>query len=109
VVQSVSLNKIIAQSLVKLILEKFGHTKDFYISIFEVREVSVCRMGTKMSERRTEVDEEISFIAQVRSGGGTGSSGLITIPKNIKTLLGIEVGDFVKVTLKLVRSHRGES
>jgi len=62
-----------------------------------------------MSERRTEVDEEISFIAQVRSGGGTGSSGLITIPKNIKTLLDIEVGDFVKVTLKKMRSQRGKS
>ncbi len=62
-----------------------------------------------MSERRTEVDEEISFIAQVRSGGGTGSSSLITIPKNIKTLLDIEVGDFVKVTLKKMRSHGQKS
>ena len=48
-------------------------------------------------------EEEISFVAQVRSGGGTGSSGLITIPKNIKTLLSINHGDYVKVVLKKLR------
>ena len=58
-----------------------------------------------MSERPTESDEEISFVAQVRSGGGTGSSGLITIPKLYKTLLGIETGDYVKVILKKVRKR----
>ena len=48
-------------------------------------------------------EEEISFIAQMRSGGGTGSSGLITVPKHIKILLGIEHGDYVKVVLKKLR------
>jgi len=57
-----------------------------------------------MSERRTE-EEEISFVVKVRSGGGTGSSGLITIPKHIKTLLGIEKGDYVKVILKKIRKR----
>ncbi len=53
----------------------------------------------------SEVDEEISFIAQVRSGGGTGSSGLITIPKHIKTLLSIKEGDYVKVIIKKLRKR----
>ena len=50
-------------------------------------------------------DEDTSFVAQVRSGGGTGSSGLITIPKHIKTLLGIKHGDYVKVVLKKLRKR----
>jgi len=53
-------------------------------------------------------DDEIPFIAQVRSGGGAGSSGLITVPKHIKTLLGIKQGDYVKVVLKKLKVHRGK-
>lgn len=43
-----------------------------------------------------------AFTVRVRSGGGKGTSMLITIPRDIVALLSIEKGDWVKLAIEEV-------
>jgi len=43
---------------------------------------------------------EAAFVAKLRSGGGTGTSLMVTIPKDYVNFLELRQGDWVKVTVK---------
>jgi len=51
------------------------------------------------------VSEEIAFIVQVRSGGGVGKSVILTIPKDVVTLIKLKSQDYVKCTIKKVKTE----
>jgi len=55
-----------------------------------------------MPEKEGE-GEEVSFIAQARSGGGKGTSILITVPRDVTNLMEIKQGDYLKLTVKKVK------
>ncbi|NVM23180.1 MAG: hypothetical protein HWN68_15520 [Desulfobacterales bacterium] len=55
-----------------------------------------------MTEKVDEA-EEVSFIAQTRSGGGTGTSLMVTIPKGYVNFLELKQGDWIKVTVKKLK------
>jgi len=43
------------------------------------------------------VSDEVAFVAQARSGGGTGSSILVTLPKQVVQLFKIKDGDYLQL------------
>jgi len=45
--------------------------------------------------------DEVAFVAQARSGGGAGSSILVTLPKHVVSLFDIKNGDYLQ--LKFVK------
>lgn len=47
-------------------------------------------------------EEIVSFIVQVRSGGGVGKSVILTIPKDVVNLLKLKSQDYVKCTIKRI-------
>lgn len=51
------------------------------------------------------VSEEISFIVQVRSGGGVGKSVIMTVPKDVVNLLKLKSQEYVKCTIKKVKTE----
>lgn len=46
--------------------------------------------------------KEVPFIAQVRVGGGKSGSILITVPKEVATLLKLSNKDYVKCVIKKI-------
>ena len=45
--------------------------------------------------------DEVAFVTQARSGGGAGSSILVTLPKHIVRLFDVRQGDYLQ--LKFVK------
>ena len=48
--------------------------------------------------------DEIAFMTQARSGGGTGTSILVTLPKHIVRLFEVKQGDYLQ--LKFVKKMK---
>ncbi|MBS7270658.1 MAG: AbrB/MazE/SpoVT family DNA-binding domain-containing protein [Candidatus Freyarchaeota archaeon] len=51
--------------------------------------------------------EDVSFIAQLRSAGGSGTSVQVTIPKDIASLLRLKEGDYVRIAVKKITVEKG--
>lgn len=73
---------------------ELSHTKDFYVVFSWFCGVGC---GDVMSE-----GEGVSFVSRLRSGGGSGTSIQVTIPKDIASLLDLKGGDYVKFIVKKI-------
>lgn len=51
----------------------------------------------------------ISFVVRLRSGGGSGKSKQLTIPKDVSDYLGLKNGDFVRCALHRLDKKKRES
>ena len=41
--------------------------------------------------------DEVAFVTKARSGGGTGTSILVTLPKHIVRLFNVKQGDYLQI------------
>lgn len=49
---------------------------------------------------------DVSFVATLRKAGASGASLLVTVPKDVVRLLGLNAGDMVNVKIRLAKAKK---